>query len=165
MSRARTSRPLSRYVEPSSRSIRRDTSRVSSPLNWAGAVRGVLSIVIATSAELRPGRPLLPEKMTSSISAARIALCDASPITQRNASTRFDLPQPFGPTTPVRPGSIRKSVGSTKDLKPISRNRLSFIDDLPHPCQRDVWVALRNKTLVLDHGCQNQLRGNVFARQ
>ena len=59
--------------------------------------------------------------------AARIALWEASPITQRSASTRFDLPQPFGPTTPVNPGSIRKSVGSTKDLKPIRRNRVSFI--------------------------------------
>jgi len=35
---------------------------VSSPLNWAGAVREVLSIVIATSAVFRPGRLLLPEK-------------------------------------------------------------------------------------------------------
>ncbi len=33
---------------------------------------------------------------------------EASPITQRTASTRFDLPQPFGPTTPVSPGSISK---------------------------------------------------------
>jgi hypothetical protein len=33
-----------------------------------------------------------------------------SPITQRIASTRLDLPQPLGPTMPVRPGSIRKSV-------------------------------------------------------
>ena len=48
-------------------------------------------------------------------------------MTQRRASTRFDLPQPFGPTTPVRPGSIAKSVGSTKDLKPIRRSRVSFI--------------------------------------
>jgi len=52
---------------------------------------------------------------------------EASPITQLIASTRFDFPQPFGPTTPVSPGSIRKSVGSTKDLKPIRRNRVSFI--------------------------------------
>ena len=48
-------------------------------------------------------------------------------MTQRTASTRLDLPQPFGPTTPVRPGSISKSVGSTKDLKPIRRSRVSFI--------------------------------------
>src|SRR5437868_3263434 len=61
------------------------------------------------------------------MSAARSDLCEVSPITQRSASTRFDLPQPFGPTTPVRPGSIRKSVGSTKDLNPISRSRVSFI--------------------------------------
>ena len=45
-----------------------------------------------------------------------------------DASTRFDLPQPFGPTTPVRPGSIMKSVGSTNDLKPWRRRRVSFMD-------------------------------------
>ena len=49
---------------------------------------------------------------------ARSDLCEVSPIAQRNASTRLDLPQPFGPTTPVKPGSIMKSVGSTNDLKP-----------------------------------------------
>ncbi|ODN68029.1 hypothetical protein A6302_04344 [Methylobrevis pamukkalensis] len=43
-------------------------------------------------------------------------------MTQRRASTRLDLPQPFGPTTPVRPGWIRNSVGSTKDLKPTIRS-------------------------------------------
>ena len=102
-------------------------SSVSCSLNCAGASRLELSIWIATSAVLRGGRLLVPEKITSSISAARIDLCEVSPITQRSASTRFDLPQPFGPTTPVRPGSIRKSVGSTKDLNPISRRRVSFI--------------------------------------
>src|ERR1044072_2968084 len=52
---------------------------------------------------------------------ARIALAELAPITQRRASSRFDLPQPFGPTMPVSPGSIRNSVGSTKDLKPERR--------------------------------------------
>src|SRR5262249_33209217 len=103
------------------------TSSVSTPLNWAGALRSELSIPIATSAMLRGGRELLPEKITSSMSAARIALCDASPITQRKASTRLDLPHPLGPTTPVKPGSIRKSVGSTNDLNPTRRNRVSFM--------------------------------------
>ena len=65
--------------------------------------------------------------MTSSMPEARRLLCELSPITQRSASTRFDLPQPFGPTTPVRPGSMRKSVDSTKDLKPTSRRRVSFM--------------------------------------
>ena len=60
-------------------------------------------------------------------------------MTQRTASTRLDLPQPFGPTTPVSPGSITKSVGSTKDLKPIRRSRVSFIRVLfPSPwCGRE----------------------------
>ena len=63
-------------------------------------------------------------------------LCEFSPMTQRSASTRFDLPQPFGPTTPVSPGSIRKSVGSTKDLKPTRRRRVSFMAASPSPCSR-----------------------------
>ena len=53
---------------------------------------------------LRDGRAPEPEKITSSMPEARMALNELSPITQRSASTRFDLPQPFGPTTPVRPG-------------------------------------------------------------
>ena len=44
--------------------------------------------------------------MTSSMPAPRIDLGELSPITQRIASSTLDLPQPFGPTTPVRPGSI-----------------------------------------------------------
>ena len=91
-----------------------------------------LSIAIATSALLRAGRVFDPEKITSSIDAARMDLCEDSPMTQRNASTRFDLPHPFGPTTPVNPGSIAKSVGSTNDLKPSRRSLVSFIALRPH---------------------------------
>src|SRR6201987_314254 len=93
----------------------------------AGAVGSALSIVMTTSAWLREGRLPEPAKITASMSEARSDLCDVSPIAQRSASTRFDLPQPFGPTTPVRPGSITKSVGSTNDLKPWRRRRVSFI--------------------------------------
>ena len=45
-------------------------------------------------------------------------------MTQRSASRRLDFPQPFGPTTPVRPGPIKSSVGSTNDLKPRSLSRV-----------------------------------------
>ncbi len=79
---------------------------------------------IATSAKFRAGRCCVPEKITSSMAAARMLLCEVSPMTQRSASSRLDLPQPFGPTTPVKPGSTTSSVGSTKDLKPISLSRL-----------------------------------------
>jgi hypothetical protein len=61
--------------------------------------------------------------MTSSMPAPRIDLGELSPITQRMASSTFDLPQPLGPTTPVRPGSMRSSAGSTKLLKPESFSR------------------------------------------
>src|SRR5262249_53452519 len=108
--------------------MRREISRSWLSLTAAGAVRSELSIVITTSAWLRAGRLPEPAKITASMSAARSDLCEVSPIAQRNASTRFDLPQPFGPTTPVRPGSITKSVGSTNDLKPWRRRRVSFID-------------------------------------
>src|SRR5476651_565056 len=107
--------------------MRRAISIPSWSLKAAGAERSELSIEIATSALLRAGRVLEPEKITSSIEDARMDLYEDSPITQRSASTKLDLPQPFGPTTPVRPGSIRKSVGSTNDLKPWRRRRVSFI--------------------------------------
>ena len=123
-SRARTSRPLMRKAEPASRSMRRVTSTMSLSLNSDGALRAELSMKIVTSAVLRGGRWVVPLKITSSMAAARMLLCEVSPITQRSASSRLDLPQPLGPTTPVSPFSITSSVGSTKDLKPSSRSRL-----------------------------------------
>ena len=103
--------------------MRRITSSTGSAANWAGAVRSALSMVSCTSAWLREGRPPEPAKITSSMPPARIALAELAPITQRSASRRLDLPQPFGPTMPVSPGSMRNSVGSTKDLKPERRSR------------------------------------------
>src|ERR1043166_814195 len=79
-----------------------------------------------TSATLRAGRPALPAKITSSISLPRMEEGRVSPITQRMASNRLDLPQPLGPITAVRPGSTNSSVGSTKDLKPESLRRVNF---------------------------------------
>src|ERR1017187_7270139 len=52
----------------------------------------------------------------------RMALAELAPITQRSASSRLDLPQPLGPTTPVRPGSMRKSAAATNDLNPVRRS-------------------------------------------
>jgi hypothetical protein len=43
-----------------------------------------------------------PLKITSAIESPRRCLAEISPITQRTASMMLDLPQPFGPTTPVR---------------------------------------------------------------
>ena len=101
---ARTSLPFTRYVEPASRTMARLISRCSLSLNCAGAVRSSLSISTMTSAILRDGRSVVPPKMTSSMPAPRMFLYEFSPITQRSASSRLDLPQPFGPTMPVRPG-------------------------------------------------------------
>src|SRR4051812_840217 len=66
---------------------------------------------------------------------ARMFLYGFSPMTQRRASTRLDLPQPFGPTTPVRPRSMMNSVGSTKDLKPTRRSLLNFMPP-PHQTKK-----------------------------
>ena len=42
-----------------------------------------------------------------------------APSTQPMASTTLDLPEPFGPTTTVMPGSRSRTVASAKDLKPL----------------------------------------------
>src|SRR5712664_4458001 len=102
--------------------MRRTMSSWSASFTMAGAVRVLLSSVSMTSAMLLAGRVRAPEKMKASISLPRICLAEVSPITHLSASTRFDLPQPLGPTMPVMPGSMASSVGSTKDLKPESRS-------------------------------------------
>ena len=86
-----------------------------------------------TSAKSRGGRVAVPAKMTSSMPPPRSDLGLPSPITQRMASRRFDLPQPLGPTTPVSPGSMRSSAGSTKLLKPPSLS-LRIFNAPPPPC-------------------------------
>ena len=76
-------------------------------------------MVSVTSARPSGGRSAVPAKMTSSILPPRSALAPCSPSTQAMASTTLDLPEPFGPTTAVMPGSKRSVVADAKDLKPF----------------------------------------------
>lgn len=110
--------------------IRRTISIVSLSLNPEGASRSALSRTSDTSAKLRAPLVAAPLKITSSMPDPRIAVGRFSPITQRSASSKLDLPQPFGPTTPVSPSWITRSVGSTKLLKPLS---LSLLKRKPRP--------------------------------
>ncbi len=84
-----------------------------------GRRREALSIVSETSARPRAGRFEVPAKMTSSIFVDRTTFGPWAPSTQATASTTFDLPDPFGPTTTVMPGSSSIVVGSANDLKPL----------------------------------------------
>src|SRR5437763_14642606 len=93
-----------------------------------GSAPSVLSMVRVTSARPSGGRPAVPAKMTSSILPPRNALAPCSPSTQAMASTTLLLPEPFGPTTAVMPGSKRSVVAEAKDLKPLSVNDLRCTD-------------------------------------
>src|ERR1700735_2404294 len=75
-------------------------------------------MVSATSARPRGAREVVPAKMTSSILPPRSDFAPCSPITHESASTTLDLPDPFGPTTQVMPGSRRSVVADANDLKP-----------------------------------------------
>src|SRR5579863_382796 len=83
-----------------------------------GSAPSVLSMVSVTSARPSGGREVVPAKTTSSILPPRSDLAPCSPMTQERASTTLDLPEPFGPTTQVMPGSRRSVVAEAKDLKP-----------------------------------------------
>jgi hypothetical protein len=85
-----------------------------------GSAPSVLSMVSVTSARPNGARPAVPAKMTSSILPPRSALAPCSPSTHAIASTTLDLPEPFGPTTHVIPGSNRSVVADAKDLKPFT---------------------------------------------
>ncbi|MNW54466.1 hypothetical protein D3C74_320670 [compost metagenome] len=115
MSRSRHDDPLIAYSEPPLRNSVREmvTSEYS-----IGSAPSVLSIVRDTSARPSGGRPVVPAKMTSSILPPRSDLAPCSPMTQDRASTTLDLPEPFGPTTHVTPGSKRRVVADANDLNP-----------------------------------------------
>src|SRR5699024_12076319 len=83
-----------------------------------GSAPSVLSMVRTTSA--RPSGALLvvPANMTSSILPPRRDLAPCSPITHDSASTTLGLPLPFGPTTPVIPGSYRSLVVDAHHFHP-----------------------------------------------
>src|SRR3984957_3254351 len=83
-----------------------------------GSAPSLLSMVSVTSARPSGGREVVPAKTTSSILPPRSDLAPCSPITQDSASTMLDLPEPFGPTTQVMPGSRRSEVAEANDLKP-----------------------------------------------
>src|SRR5580700_673309 len=83
-----------------------------------GSAPSLLSIVSVTSARPSGGRPAVPANTTSSILPPRSGLTPCSPMTQENASTTLDLPDPFGPTTQVIPRSKRSEVAEANDLNP-----------------------------------------------
>ena len=84
-----------------------------------GRTPSALSIVTDTSARPNGALPDVPAKITSSIFPPRKDLAPCSPITQERASTTFDLPEPFGPTTQVMPCSKLRVVEDAKDLNPF----------------------------------------------
>src|SRR3712207_6382101 len=93
-----------------------------------GSAPSALSMVSVTSARPSGARPAVPAKMTSSIFPPRSALAPCSPSTHAMASTTLDLPEPFGPTTQVMPGSSRSVVAEAKDLNPFTVRLLRCTD-------------------------------------
>src|SRR6476659_1788963 len=117
MSRSRHGAPLIAYSEAP---LRNSVRVIVTSLNSIGSRFAELSIVSETSARPSAGRAAVPAKMTSSILPPRSVRGPCAPSTHATASTRFDFPEPFGPTTTVTPGANSSDVLSAKDLKPLS---------------------------------------------
>ena len=94
--------------------------------NSVGSRLRVFSKVSDTSAMPDAVRVREPLNIRSSRLSERSAFILCSPITQRIASTIFDLPQPFGPTIPVIGLSSMIWVLSAKDLNPFISNDFNF---------------------------------------
>ena len=60
-----------------------------------------------------------PENIISDADDALRVFFDASPKTHLNASLIFDFPEPFGPTTTIKPSLNSITVGCAKDLNPL----------------------------------------------
>ncbi len=116
MSSSRADWPLIAYSEPPLRNMVRE---IVTSVYSIGSAPSVLSMVSVTSARPSGARPDVPAKMTSCILPPRSDFTPCSPITQLRASTTLDLPDPFGPTTQVIPGSKFSVVAEAKDLNPF----------------------------------------------
>ena len=115
MSSSRHGAPLIAYSESP---LRNRVRVIVTSENSIGSRLAELSIVSDTSARPRAGRSGVPAKMTSSILPPRSVRGPCAPSTQATASTRLDLPEPFGPTTTMTPGSNSSTVLSANDLNP-----------------------------------------------
>src|SRR5690242_12615514 len=107
-----------------------------------GRAPSLLSMVSVTSARPSGGREVVPAKTTSSILPPRSDFTPCSPMTQDNASTMLDLPEPFGPTTHVMPGSSRRVVAEANDLKP---RRVRLFRYTCRPSSRSPHLAVRRR--------------------
>jgi hypothetical protein len=91
-------------------------------VNSVGSRLRVFSKVSDTSAIPAAFREREPLNIRSSRLSDLSDFILCSPITQRIASTIFDLPQPLGPTIPVMGWSSSICVLSANDLKPFISN-------------------------------------------
>src|SRR5580693_978396 len=108
-----------------------------------GSAPSLLSIVSETSARPSGGRPAVPANTTSSILPPRSGLTPCSPMTQENASTTLDLPDPLGPTTQVIPRSNRSVVAEANDLNPRRVSAFRYTWQLSSSSGRPVRASVR----------------------
>src|SRR5579862_2527073 len=130
-----------------------------------GRAPSLLSMVSVTSARPSGGREVVPAKTTSSILPPRSDLTPCSPITHDRASTTLDLPEPFGPTTQVMPGSRRSVVAEANDLKPRMVRLFKYTgrpsSPLPAPYRP---VALRTPNRAPPGGAAGSGHGGLAER-
>ncbi len=124
-----SSRQVSPLIAYSLAPLRKSVRLIVTSEYSIGNAPSALSIVSCTSARPSGPRVAVPAKMTSSIFPPRSVLAPCSPITQARASTTFDLPDPFGPTMHVTPGSSAKVVGCANDLNPLSVTLFRCMDE------------------------------------
>ena len=105
--------------------------------------------VMETSASPRGLRLSVPLNKTSLILAHRSAVGRCSPRTQRMASDTLLLPQPFGPTIAISPGSKDMRVRSAKLLKPMISSVFKYTgasgcsNRTPSGARRGLWTQNR----------------------
>jgi hypothetical protein len=127
MSLRRQRVPFRKYAELPSLETTRLSETSAKPAYCPPSCPSELSKTSSTEAVPTGLRELEPLNTTSAMESPRKCLAEISPMTQRTASMMFDLPQPFGPTIPMRLLGRLTVVGSTKDLKPASLILLSRI--------------------------------------
>src|SRR5690606_42002168 len=118
MSLRRQRKPFRKYADVPSRDTTRFSDTSLKLANWPASLPSELSKTSSTEAVPTGLRELEPLNTTSAMGSPRRCLAEISPITQRTASMMSDLPQRFGPATPVWLRGNVTAVGPAHESHP-----------------------------------------------
>ncbi len=161
MSLRRQRVPFRKYAEVPSRDTTRFSDTSAKPAYWPASVPSELSNTSSTDAVPTGLRELEPLNTTSAIESPRKCFAEISPMTQRTASMMFDLPQPFGPTTPRK---IAGKIDGGRINERLETGQFDFVESHRAPGESAAAWGQTSSLSLIERVEQRGRRRTVGAR-